>query len=245
MSISTANDIITKAFSNIGIENATTSQYADALDALNMMLDALSARGLLTTSTVYENFPITGSSTSYTIGVGGNFNTSKPLTIQEAFIRDSSGLDYPLVIMGVGDYMDLSNKNMTGMNSRPSGIYYDPGISQQAVQTGTIFFYPTPDQAYTFYMRTEKMFTEFASLSTATTFPLYYNEMLTTNLPIRLAVPFGISISPELKYLATESMRIVTNVNSENKRTTATINFPGKSSFSPSDIRTNDGGESL
>ena len=243
MAISTANDIITKAFSNIGVENPTTQNYADALDALNMMLDSLSARGLMTTSTIYENFPIVGGQQSYTIGVGANFNTSKPFSIQEAFVRDSSGMDYPLAIISAEDYMEISNKNMPGLTTRPTGIYYDPGASQQATQTGTIYFYATPDVAYTLYIRTEKPFTEFTSLSTATTFPLYYNEMLVYNLPVRLAVAFGATVSEELKYIAKESMRIVENLNSANKKTTATISFPARSATSPSDIRTNNGGE--
>ena len=192
MAIATANDIIQQAFQNLlGINVSATMPTADisnALDVLNAMMDNLSADGLLTIGQVRESFPLVYNQQAYTIGSSGNFNTAKPINISSCFVRDSNNNAYRMQV-GTREIWDgLSDKDLSALVGIPELLFYDPGLTQQATQVGTIYIYPTPDASttYTLFLESEKMLTEFSSLSTSINMPLYYKEMLVYQLMLRL-----------------------------------------------------------
>ena len=236
ISISTAQDYITKAFVKIGVgamgEPLTAQMLSDALDSLNAMLDSWSGRSLLTSAQIRESFPLVAFQTTYTIGIGGTFNTTKPFEIASAFIRDLNGLDYPVDPVSRGLYDGYGDKALTPITSaaaRPRVLFYDPGMTQQANQLGTIYMYPVPDATspYTLFLESEKPWTEFASLSTAVTFPPAYNRAIIYNLALELLTEYPHEVSPTLAYIAKEAMRIVEQVNSKNKKGVMGMSLPG------------------
>ncbi len=230
-----AQDIIKGAMRALGVldksEAPTSDEMNDALQALNMMIDEWSARRLMSTALTRLSFPLAGNQQSYTIGPGGNFNTTVPFDITSAFLRDGYGLDYPLDIMTREVFDSMQDKSF--VSAPPQGIFFDPGATQQASQLGTIYVYYTPDTSttYTLWIEALMPFTEFASLTSTVTFPASYYKALKFNLAIELAPEYpGVVVSDEVKILAIESIETLEATNAV--PIIASMDLPGqKGSF--------------
>jgi hypothetical protein len=233
MSINTAQDLIIMSMQLGGIlgidESPTNSQLTFALNLLNSMIDSWAGRALLTSAQIQESFPIVAGTGSYTIGVGGVFNTSKPFEIVSAFIRDTNNLDYNVDVVPRNTYASYDDKSIASNAGTPMSLFYDPGQTQQAVQTGTIYLYPIPDSSssYTLFIISEKAFTEFASLSSVITFPPVYLKALLYNLAAEICIAFGKPISKDVAEEAHEGERIVEQISSRNRKGVAGFSFPG------------------
>lgn len=227
MAISTARDIIRKALQKIGVlaegEVGTAEQMADALDSLNIMLDSWAGQSLMTLQAIQESFALVAGTASYSIGSGQTFNTTKPFNITNAFIRNDN-IDYPLDIVTKKEHDSYSDKTT---QSRPRSLYYDPGATQQTTQTGTIYLYRTPDEAYTLYINSEKPFTRFSALGDLITFLPAYNKALIYNLAIDLAPDYGAKISALIDREAGKSRKVIEKLNSKNKGKNVILNLPG------------------
>ena len=214
----TAADIIKASMRKLGLlaksETPSNDEMQDSLQALNMMIDEWGAQKLMATATTTENFPLVSGQQSYTIGVGGNFNTSKPLDIYSAYYQDNQGLKYQLEIVTRAEFESYQDSQI--VNARPLTLFYDPGATQQTNQLGTIYLYFTPDgtSSYTLYITSQKQFTEFAGLTTTVTFPPSYYKALVYNLAVEIAPEYGVSVSAETGMLAIESKETVESQNS-------------------------------
>lgn len=230
MATSTALDIINKALLRIGVgaegEDVTGSQAQDALDALNNMLSSWGARSFLTTNIEQESFALTVDVNNYSIGSNQTFDTEKPLTIVGGFVRDSGNNDYPISVIPKNVYNDIFDKSIS--SSRPTRLYYDTGITQQANQAGTIYLYPPPDNTstYTLFIDSEKNLTEFSSLTSSVTVPAFYKRALINNLAIEVAADYGRAVSPDIVAIASESLETIRKINSKNKQGEMTLNYP-------------------
>lgn len=235
MSISTAQDIITTAMQVGGLlgdsEVPSTSQLNFGFTILNMLIDSLAGRALLTSAQIEENFPLIVGQSFYTIGIGSQFNTTKPFEIVSAFVRDQNNLDYNVDVIPRNVYDSFDDKALTTVQARPTNLFYDPGVTQQTTQTGTIKLYPIPDgtSAYTLFITSEKAFTEFSSLFSPVTFPPVYNKMLVYNLCCELDIAYGRPISRDIAEEAHESERIIEQISSRNRKGVAGMSFPGQS----------------
>lgn len=190
------------------------SEMHKCLRHANLLLDSLSARKLLQLAEIQETFNLVAGQRSYTIGVGGNFNTSKPIDISSAFVRDVSLNDYPVDVKTREVYDSYSDKMIS--SARPDVIFYDPGATQQTIQTGTIYCYPIPDDSSDdLVINSQKYLTEFVNLTDNVTFPPAYFRMLVYNLSEAIWRPMGRSgpVPPDIVSLARETMRIIENMN--------------------------------
>ncbi len=212
-------------------EMPTSDEMTDGLTKLNFMIDAWSVRSLMVLGTVLEGFPLIPVKYAYTIGLGGDFDTSRPSAVTDAYIRDGNGSDTPVEILTSDEYYAIEDKSIgTG---RPQGLWFDPGLTQAASPLGKVNLYPAPDPStpYTLYMGEQKALTEFVNLTDMVTFQPAYYEALEYNLAVRLWPQYhdsGKPIENDLKVLAREAMRTIETMNA--KRVTATIEAPGKRS---------------
>lgn len=233
MSITTARDVINEAFDMMGIlgegETASANQAASALRSLNIMLDSWGSSSLMTTTEVQESFTLVAGNGDYSIGSGLTFDTTKPIRVVSAFLRDTGNIDYPINIIPKNVYDSLAIK--ATLTSRPTDLYYDPGIAQQTTQSGTIKLYPIPDASttYTLKLSSEKPFVAFSNLDSLYTFTSGYQMLLIVGLVKVLGPKFGYAINPDLKELFEDAKRIVQSVNSENKKMYALSDLVGTS----------------
>lgn len=178
----------------------STSEYADALEALNNMLASWSVKRYVPPQLISESFSVSSGVSSRTIGPSGQLVTARPLKIVSAFLRDSANNDYPFGKIGnKTEYDAISYKSHT---ERPSEIFY-----LDTFPNGTIYFNSITDAAYTLYLQSQKQIVEFVAVTDTWSLPEEYDVAVKLNLQIHLSAEFGVQLSPAVVALAKESLR--------------------------------------
>jgi len=195
----TARDIITRAMQKIGVliksEPPSADEADDALASLNALIGSWSNDSLNIYARTWENFPLT-SAASYTIGTGGNFNTTRPSNIVEAHVRSGS-IDYPLGIVTDEAYNSISYKNLSGI---PEFLNFS-----NAYPLSIIRLYPI-DTSQTLYILSEKAVTSFATLDTVMSLPDGWERALIYNLAIELAPEYNQKPDPSIVKIAADAL---------------------------------------
>jgi hypothetical protein len=204
-----ATEIITKALKIAGVlgesETASSGQAADGLVSLNDLLDSWSTDETYIYTIQNETFPLVDGVNSYTIGVGGDFNTVRPVII-DSVVVNLNGVSYPVKQINSQDYADIAYKaNNTGI---PEFFYCD-----FAYPLATIYLYGAPSADLTISIGRTQQLTTFADLTTQYTFPPGYNRLLNYGLAMEISPEYGVKMSPEAQFIASEAKANVRNRN--------------------------------
>lgn len=220
--MTTARTIIEDALRKIHVLGKGVSldndEADDALGVLNQMLASLSAQGGYVYAETKETFNLTGAG-SYTIGSGGDFNTTRPLKIINMYVT-SGGTDYPVMQIGSTQYSNIPQKTTTA--TYPDWFYYDGGFT-----LGTIYFYRVPISG-TVTMSSLKHLSSFATLDTAYSMPPEYEAMLVYNLSEWIAPEYEKEASPTVKRIAKQSKNNVLIQNNQKEVYTSEVNVPDR-----------------
>jgi hypothetical protein len=184
--MATASDLIQDAYREIGVigQGKTMSAYLGqaGLRKLNQMLGDWSTQPNMVVERVGEDLSIAASASSYTIGSGGDFNTTRPEEILDAYIR-VGGTDYPLEVFSMQEYNDIPTKSQGAI---PENIWYEP-----AYPMGTIYFDWKPSVGNTLHINSLKPLTSLSTLATSVSLPAGYELAIVNNLAILLAPANG------------------------------------------------------
>lgn len=209
--MATALDIIKRSMRIVGALAAgatpTSDEQTDFLATLNTMLDGMNNDGGLIYQIQEQNFALTSGTGSYTIGSGATFDTTRPVKIERAWTRDSSGADFDLTIIEFDLWADITSKSAEG--DIPEFLYYSPGFAN-----GTIYLNPEPGTGRTLYLNTWKVLASIASTGTTVTLPPGYQEMLEYNLADRIAPEFGTQLTPSAERRRQTLTRAIRKMNS-------------------------------
>lgn len=210
-----ALDIITGAAKLIGVvfknEALSADEANDGLVTLNDMLDTWSNDNLTSWAYTLESFSLTGAAT-YTIGSGGDFNTSRPINIVTAVVRLSS-IDYPLTPITQEQYQkEIAIKSIA--SPIPEYLTYDNGYP-----LGTISIYAVPTSGSTLRMLSNKPISNLSALTTTVDLPPGWKRAMKYNLAVDLAPQYGTAaqVSPDVAQTARTSLGAI-------KRSTAINN---------------------
>lgn len=174
-----------------------TNELNDGLVSLNDMLDSWSIDRTYVFAIKSESFPLVAGTASYTIGIGGVFNTARPNKISNVMVT-INGVNYAVSeITTRADYTNLTNPNNAGV---PQYYYYDT-----AFPLGSLFLYPIINQAAMITINSWQQLNSFADLTTQYTFPPGYNRAIRYNLAMETASEDAAVISPSLGAIAIES----------------------------------------
>ena len=183
-----------------GSSTLTTLEANNCIQALNLMLGSMQGKKALTMAVMQENFPLIAGQASYTIGPGGDFDTVRPLGIQNGFLRDINNIDFDLdVDLTKDEYDAIQDKALANNYGVSDLLCYDPQDT-----LGVIYLYLPPDVGYTLYISSLKPFTEFASLTDGLTINPESVEAIKYKLALRLAPDFNQIPSQEVKDTAKE-----------------------------------------
>lgn len=198
--MSTARTIIKRAMRKAGIlttgQEPTADEANDALDSLNDLLASLFNENLIVYGRSVESFTLTASQASYTIGSGGDFNTTRPNAIASAYVRIGN-IDYPLE-----PYMDTlydENTALKTLSTIPNSYVYE-----NTYPLGRFTLYPVPASGWTLYLRLEKPVTEL-TLDSTVSMPPGWNQFLIYKLATILAPEYGQQIDPNVVLIANQS----------------------------------------
>jgi len=178
-------------------ETPQNDESSDALEAMNMLLSSWGATRFLSASTGKVTKAMTGVS-SYTIGSGGDIDTTRPTSIYNAY-WSTGGLDYPLQNLDYSDYERIGIKTVGGI---PEYICLKPDNP-----LSTVFLFPVPANG-TLTIDNVRPATELG-LDDEFPYPAEWQRAVKFNLAIELAPEFGFQVTPELMALAEDSKAIV------------------------------------
>jgi hypothetical protein len=181
--MTTASDILTrsaKALAYLGrTEVLSAGDANDALVCFNALLDSWSNEALMSYVELQRNFPMVAGQQSYTIGTGGNINSTRPYDVTSAFIRDNNSNDYPMQIFNQDQWDKIGLKTIT--SQIPDTLFYD---SQYPL--GIINIFPIPLVNYTVYFNSTTDQVDFTSLTQALSLPVGYERAFVLNLALEM-----------------------------------------------------------
>jgi hypothetical protein len=203
MATTTAAVIISDALKEIVVigegETPSASMYSDGLRMLNRLLDTFSNKADFAFDQSLRSLALTGQS-SFDVGPSGDIVTLRPIQITSAYATLSL-VDYPVEIISVEQYDDISLKTTTG--SIPEYIAYN-GIYPD----GVVYVYPLCS-GVTINLRTVDQVKTFATTATQIDMPEGYEDAIMLALAIRMAPSYGKQINPETKIAANRAMNAV------------------------------------
>lgn len=218
----TAREMIYRSLRIIGVNNPSSIQLDEGLKSFNNMITHWATDNLKTYAVITETFSLVVGQSIYTIGVGGDINTVRPLKIYEGtYIVDSDNTSYPVIPMTRMQYNQIASKISEG---RPTRMYYEPESP-----LGKIRFNYESDNTETVYLDSLKIFTEVSALNSSVVFPPEYERALKYNLAVELISEYPeVKLSDTVAILAQQSLsdlRINNSEPTEEVDSPATFNY--------------------
>ena len=195
----TVTQVIQSSLRKLGVlaagETVNDNDTSTGLEALQDIVSELGMKNITIPSTSDESITLVSEQSEYTIGDAlespadqPDLDTTRPEQIISAYIRDSSGYDYPVEIFSKAQYDSILDKDLAG---RPSALYYNP-----TAPYGTAYLWTVPDTEETLHFVSFKPLTDPASLSEdlliTTGIPRGYHNVLKWILVCDLAPEYGI-----------------------------------------------------
>lgn len=211
--MSTVSDLIKGSLRLIGAiaqgETPTSQDSADALSALNDMLESWSNDGLMLFNRTIEAFTLTPSTSSYTFGTGGDFNSARPARLIQANIKQSGdNSEFPVRIINSDEYSRIVDKTL--QSTIPQCIYYNDNFA-----LGVVYVWPVPSAANSLILYSDKPLSAFSAISDTVSLPPGYKEAMRYNLAMRLSPEYGKAISQDIAMQAMEAKASIMRANTE------------------------------
>lgn len=185
--MSTWRDLIKGSLRLIGAiapaENLSADEQADAFKTLKAMLDSWSTEKLIASVITREELALIGSQASYTMGDGGDFDTVRPLRIENAAVL-LNGTEIPVDILNADQWAAISQKDV--QSSIPTKLYAE-GTSPLE----TINLWPLPTGVATLVLYSWKPLSELAAVGDEITLPPGYERAIKYNLALELAPEYS------------------------------------------------------
>lgn len=225
----TALQLITRAGTLAGIfaqgEVPSAADGQDALAILNGLVDGFATQRLALPASQREVFAFTANQSTYSIGPGATWNTTRPVSIDAmAVLSLTATPNFEIGMSALDDqsYDALSIKGLTA--TFPTYYYWNATFP-----TGSIFVYPTPTDStnYEAVLYTPTQLSTFTALSTSVTMPPGYYRMLYYNLAQELAPAFARELSPTIAGFAAQSLADIKRINVEMTDLAAGAALPG------------------
>ena len=191
--MATVLDIIKRAHRISGIyalgETPSPEESADALYALNSMLGSWANESLLIYADQLDSITLIPGVSTYTIGPSGGTITVRPMSISNSSYIRASGIDYPLAIISLDQYNNISSKSE--QSEIPEYLWY-----QDTFPNSTVTLYPVPSVANVLNLWSKKQITGFSTLTEEVSLPPGYQEALEYNLADALAIETESQLTP-------------------------------------------------
>ena len=215
--MATVRSIVADALMEIGaIGQGETMSAADAALGLlrtQTMIDAWAADRL--TLSVQSSTAISwpSSTSTQTIGPGGNIATQRPVWINQmnyVIPGSSPAVETPMAPLNDDQYAQLTIKGL--QSGLPQQYYYQTSID---TLVGTIYIWPQPTQAITLMLYAPQAVGVPASLDSILLGPPGYQQAFMYQLALRLCTPFSRPVPPLLPSMASDAYALMKRQNVE------------------------------
>ena len=208
----TASEIINGALRLIGAlaegDTPSAETSADALAAMNQMIDSWSTERLSTFNTQDQVFTWPTDEITRTLGPTGDFVGNRPVLLDDStYYRDAStGVSFGIKFINQQQYNGIAVKTVTSTYPQVMWINMEnPNI--------TMTIYPKPTRALEWHFISVEELTQAATLATALAFPPGYLRAFRYNLACEIAPEFGVEPSAQVKRIAMVSKRNLKRIN--------------------------------
>jgi len=207
-----AGDQINGALRLIGMlaeaETPSAATSADALSAMNQMIDSWNTERLSVFTTQDQVFTWPVNQATRTLGPTGNFVGNRPVLVDDAtYFKDASnGTSYGIKIINEQQYNGIAVKNTT--STYPQVLYVNMGYPDI-----TMTVYPVPSSPLEWHIVSVEELTQPATLATTLSFPPGYLRAFRFNLACEIAAEFGVEPSPQVQRIAMTSKRNIKRIN--------------------------------
>jgi len=189
----------------------TAEESNTALRALNSLIESLANESFTINTVTKENFTLVGGQATYTFGTGGNFNSTRPISIEAvttAITGTAGNIDFPVVLVNYDDYAAISLKTL--QTNYPQYCYADGNYP-----LNNLTFYPVPSSAIPVTIYSYKQISEFANVTESVSFPQGYYRMLVALLAIELAPSYQVQASQNIIDIAHQAKRNIMRTNAK------------------------------
>lgn len=210
--MASAGEIINGSLRLIGalaegeVPSAETS--ADALMAMNQMIDSWNTERLMIYNTIDQAFTWPSDQITQTLGPTGDFVGLRPVALDDStYYRDAStGVSYGIKFINQQQYDGIAVKTVTSTYPQVMWINMEyPDIAMT--------IYPKPTRALEWHFISVQELAQPATLATELAFPPGYLRAFRYNLAREIAAEFGIEPPRTVSQIATVSKR---NLKSQN-----------------------------
>lgn len=229
--MATGTTLINRALRSLKVlasgASPTSAETADALVALNSMLESWRNDGLLVYAAVDSSLTMVSTQSSYTIGTSGDLNITRPVKIESAFMR-ISGVDTPVRMLDESEWYAIPDKTVT--STLVECAFYNPTM---ASSQGTLLVYPVPTAANVLHLIHWIVLASLSAAGDTVTLPPGYDRAISLNLALDLADEFDVTPSALLVKNAKDALAQIKRRNSKpilmRPDLAATINGQGSS----------------
>jgi len=211
--MATVQQVINRSLRLIGVlatgQTPEADETADALTALNAMLDGWMNDKLMTYSLQNITVPLVAGTASYTIGTSGaTVTATSPVRIESAYTRKSN-IDYLIELIDSNQYNGIASK--TSASDIPEYLYFN-GTNPNS----TITLYPVPNEVNNLYLTVWTPYAAFAAATDTFTMPNGYEDAVAYNLAIRLWPEYpAVQLSPVVVELAKTTLASIKRINQQ------------------------------
>lgn len=212
MSALTGTNLITDALTDLGVlgvgRNLSARDGALGLRYLQMIIDSAELDRRVIYGVLRSSYTLVANTASRTIGPSGNFVQARPIWLASATVkRVGEDQETPLHIMSRDEYLYYHDKTLT--SEVPTDIFMEPTVTN-----ATLYFIPVPTTAATLVVGTPTALTGFsATLATSYTFPPGYWEWFQLYLRNKLARPFRVTLTEDMRQEERRAWRALERVN--------------------------------
>lgn len=213
--MASAGEIINGSLRLIGalaegeVPSADTS--ADALMAMNQMIDSWNTERLMIYNTIDQQFTWPSDQITQTLGPTGDFVGLRPVALDDStYYRDAStGVSFGIKFINQQQYDGIAVKTVTSTYPQVMWINMEyPDIAMT--------IYPKPTRALEWHFVSVQELTQPATLATELAFPPGYLRAFRYNLAREIAAEFGIEPPRTVSQIANVSKRNLKSQNNPN-----------------------------
>lgn len=210
--MATAGDIINGALRLIGVlaegETPSPETSADALFAMNQMIDSWNTEKLSIFNTQDQTFLWPAGEIQRHLGPTGEFVGNRPVLLDDStYYRDpSTNVSFGIKFINQQQYDGIAVKTVTSTYPQVMWINMEYPNIQMTI-------YPKPTRTLEWHFISVQELDQPATLATVLAFPPGYLRAFRYNLACELAPEFGIEPSPQVKRIAMVSKRNIKRIN--------------------------------
>ena len=172
-------------------ETPVDADLNDGLSALNELLNNWNAQHLSVYTVVNRSLPLTVAQSSYTIGIGGDFNVPRPVKIECAGIRlTANGLRRELKLDTSYEWNQIPEKSASA--KQPLRLYYDNDYPLAIIR-----IWPVPNRACSLDLSTWDELADDLTLADDVNLPPSYQRAIRYNLAVTLSSEYGKGMNPD------------------------------------------------